>query len=208
MKTETVLDTAKSVAYYMALPYTTVLRRDDEGDVVAHIEELPGCVAHGEDSHEALAILEEFKQAWIERCIAAGNPVPEPQIEEPLPSGKWLQRVPRTLHKKLARIAKREDVSLNQLVTSMLSEAVAVKTWEEAMKRCKVQFSEYELSNTDMRDRSWVTISQGDWILNHSEPQTRIIPYLFLAHDWAAQSFKESNTLSHADAKKLADQRK
>jgi antitoxin HicB len=140
MKTDTVLDAAKSVAHYIALPYTTVLRRDDEGDIVAHIEELPGCVAHGQDSHEALTILEEFKQAWIERCIAAGNPVPEPQIEEPLPSGKWLQRVPRTLHKKLVRIAKREDVSLNQLVTSMLSEAVAVKTWEEAMKRCKVQF--------------------------------------------------------------------
>ena len=50
-----------------------------------------------------------------------------PAISEELPSGKWLQRVPRTLHRDLIRLAERERVSLNQLVTSLLSEAVGAR---------------------------------------------------------------------------------
>jgi len=50
-----------------------------------------------------------------------------PAISEELPSGKWLQRVPRTLHRDLIRLAEREGVSLNQLVTSLLSEAVGAR---------------------------------------------------------------------------------
>ena len=45
---------------------------------------------------------------------AAAEPVPEPEKHEPLPSGKWVQRVPRTLHAQLARIAKAERVSLTE----------------------------------------------------------------------------------------------
>src|SRR5262249_1091414 len=39
-----------------------------------------------------------------------------------MPSGKWLQRAPRSLHKNLARLAKIEGVSFNQLVVSILSD--------------------------------------------------------------------------------------
>jgi hypothetical protein len=42
-------------------------------------------------------------------------------------SGKWVQRVPRSLHAKLAKQAKREHVSLNTLVVSILSEAMGLK---------------------------------------------------------------------------------
>ncbi len=50
-----------------------------------------------------------------------------PAISEELPSGKWLQRAPRTLHRDLIRLAQRERVSLNQLVTALLSEAVGAR---------------------------------------------------------------------------------
>ena len=55
---------------------------------------------------------------------SAGSPEGSP---EKLPSGKWLQRVPRTLHRDLIRLAERERVSLNQLVTALLSEAVGAR---------------------------------------------------------------------------------
>lgn len=42
-------------------------------------------------------------------------------------SGKFVQRIPRSLHEKLARLAEREGVSLNTLVTSILSEAVSAR---------------------------------------------------------------------------------
>ena len=51
-------------------------------------------------------------------------------VEEVLPSGKWVQRVPRSLHKKLVSTAKREGVSLNQLVTSVLAAAVGKRQQE------------------------------------------------------------------------------
>src|SRR3990172_8222312 len=117
----------KDVRYYMGLPYTVILRRDEENDYVARIDELPGCVAHGKDQQEALQGLGEGKEAWIIDCIERGDSVPEPAAEETMPSGKWVQRVPKSLHRKLASIAKREGVSLNQLVTSILSEAVGVR---------------------------------------------------------------------------------
>jgi antitoxin HicB len=120
-KTTTTLDD------YLALPYTIILQRDEDGDVVARIKELDGCVADGENEEQALIALRSMKKLWLEMALKKGASIPKPETEDDLPSGKWLQRVPRSLHKKLADLSKDEGVSLNQLVTSMLSEAVGLK---------------------------------------------------------------------------------
>ena len=124
----------KNTSYFMSLPYTIILRRDDEGDVVARIEELPGCIAHGKDEGKAIRSLKEMQRLWLTDCVESGQAVPEPEKEGPLPSGKWVQRVPRSLHQKLVRMAKREEVSLNQLVTSMLSEAAGARTIKKVLE--------------------------------------------------------------------------
>lgn len=118
----------KNLQYYLELPYTMIMRRDEDGDYVARIDELPGCAAHGTTPQEAFEALEEAKQLWITDCLESGDPVPEPAPEEAaLPSGKWVQRVSRTLHQKLVSLAKRENVSLNQFVASLLAEAVGAR---------------------------------------------------------------------------------
>jgi antitoxin HicB len=122
----------KNLQYYLELPYTVIMRRDEEGDFVARIDELPGCAAHGSTPQEAFEALEEAKELWITDCLESGDPVPEPVTEEALPSGKWVQRVSRTLHQKLVSLAKREHVSLNQLVASILAEAVGVRRADHA----------------------------------------------------------------------------
>jgi antitoxin HicB len=122
------IEPRKNLKYYLRLPYTTVLRRDEDGDVVAHVTELPGCSEHGATPPEALENLEAAKHLWISESLKARLPIPEPELPDDLPSGKWVQRVPRTLHKRLAEVAQREAVSLNQLVTSMLAEALAMKS--------------------------------------------------------------------------------
>ena len=124
----------RDLAYYMALPYTKTLRPDRDGDVVARVQELPGCSAHGRDEQEALANLEEAQKLWLEDCLEAGDPVPAPEQEGPLPSGKWVQRVPRSLHQKLASMARNEGVSLNQLVTQMLAEQFGARGLEKSLK--------------------------------------------------------------------------
>lgn len=121
----------KNLKHYLNLPYTIVLRRDEEGDIVARVEELKGCSAHGKTHAEAIANLEEAMEAWISDCVESGDPVPEPSALRSLPSGKWVQRVPRTIHRRLTELAKQEGVSLNQLVTSLLSEALGSVQKEE-----------------------------------------------------------------------------
>jgi antitoxin HicB len=120
----------KDEAYYKSLPYTVILRLDEDGDYVARIDELPGCIAHGKTQEEALENLDEVKELWIADSLERNDPIPEPVREETLPSGKWVQRVPRSLHKKLVDLAKREKVSLNQLVTTFLAEAVGIRHHE------------------------------------------------------------------------------
>jgi antitoxin HicB len=114
----------KNLDYYRSLSYGITLRKDEEGDWVARVEELPGCTAHGGTQAEALEHVEEVKTAWIEDAIEAGDAIPEPRVDQKLPSGKWLQRVPRSLHMSLTKMAEEEGVSLNQLVTTTLAEAV------------------------------------------------------------------------------------
>jgi antitoxin HicB len=112
----------KTLSDYLRLPYSLILRRDEDGDVVAQVDELPGCVAHGATDVEALELLKEIQREWITDALERGQNVPVPSDPDELPSGKWVQRVPRSLHARLVRRADEEGVSLNHLVTSMLSE--------------------------------------------------------------------------------------
>jgi predicted RNase H-like HicB family nuclease len=61
-------ESAKNVAYYLTLPYTTVLVRDDDEDkdIIARIEELPGCIAHGSDEARAIENLREMQRLWAD----------------------------------------------------------------------------------------------------------------------------------------------
>jgi len=113
---------------FLDLPYTVLVRRDIEGDFVAKIEELPGCSAHGKTREEALENLDEAKVLWMEDSLENGDPIPPPAEDENLPSGKWLQRVPRGLHRKLQVLARKNGISFNQYVASLLAEAVGQKT--------------------------------------------------------------------------------
>jgi antitoxin HicB len=118
---------AKNRKFYLDLPYTVVLRKNADGDWIAKIEELEGCIAHGAKQTDALSALEEIKAAWIDDALEVGDHIPVPDAEESLPSGKWVQRVPKSLHKKLTEMAKREGSSLNQFATAILAEAVGRK---------------------------------------------------------------------------------
>ena len=114
---------------YLALPYTKVVKKDSEGDFVARVLELPGCVADGATEAEALDVLAEAQRLWIEDALEANHEIPEPVVEEEaLPSGKWLLRLPRSLHRKLIARARVENVSLNQLAATLLAEGIGARS--------------------------------------------------------------------------------
>jgi antitoxin HicB len=113
-----------SLDNYLNLPYTTILKRDEDGIFIASVKELKGCMAHGSTEVEALEALSSMKALWLESAIADGDSIPLPENDQDLPSGKWLQRVPRSVHAALVILAESEGVSLNQLVVSVLSREV------------------------------------------------------------------------------------
>ncbi len=101
------------------------LSASEGGGWLAEIPDLPGCVGDGDTVEAAVADAEQAILEWIDAAKAKGRPVPEPNSIVPESySGKWVQRVPKTLHAQLAARAKREGVSINQLVMAYVAEGL------------------------------------------------------------------------------------
>lgn len=118
---------AKSVEYYLDLPYTIELRNTPGEGWFVRVKELPGCMSQGETAEEALAMIRDAMQGWVEVALEHGDPIPEPWPGEEY-SGKFMVRVPRTLHRELVAAADREGVSLNQYINTVLAQAVGRAT--------------------------------------------------------------------------------
>jgi antitoxin HicB len=102
---------------------------DDDGRVgwLAEVLDLPGCMSQGETQQEAVDRVQDAMRDWLEVAIEAGAPIPEPRDTSSY-SGRFLARIPASLHARLAEIAEQEGVSLNQFVATTLAGAVG---WRE-----------------------------------------------------------------------------
>jgi len=108
--------------------YRVALQYDPDGYWIAEHPELPGCKADGETAQEALSSLDVSRELWIECSLANGLEVPEPQ-EAPEYSGRFVLRIPKSLHRDLANEAEAEGVSLNSLVSNVLASRHARKEY-------------------------------------------------------------------------------
>jgi predicted RNase H-like HicB family nuclease len=110
---------------YIDLPYGVTIRRMSDGSgeyYFATVEEMPGCMSDGKTPGEALANIREAMELWIEGKIEAGLEVPAPAVSGGKEySGKYIVRIPKSLHARLALEADREGVSLNQYTLYKLS---------------------------------------------------------------------------------------
>ena len=99
---------------------------DENGHWIARVPELPGCFADGNTYAEALATLDKTVEEWLSVRQYLGKPVPEPRIQASDQfSGRFSVRLPRSLHRHLSERAEAEGCSLNQLVTHLLTLALA-----------------------------------------------------------------------------------
>lgn len=81
-------------------------------------------MSDGETAEEAIKNGEDAVKAWIETAKTEKRTIPAlGELENQ--SGKWVQRVPKSIHLRLVNRAKEEGVSLNTLVIMMLSESLA-----------------------------------------------------------------------------------
>lgn len=123
--TKTAANMKGEIERRMALPYAREIIRNSDGTWFARIVELPGCMTEGGTPAEAFANLDDAMRSWIEVKLEDGDAIPEPFTTDSY-SGKFLTRVPRSLHRELAQRADREGVSLNQFVLSTLSKAIGI----------------------------------------------------------------------------------
>ncbi|MPZ33653.1 MAG: toxin-antitoxin system HicB family antitoxin [Rhodospirillales bacterium] len=100
------------------------LPASEGGGYMASAVELPGCVATGETEAETLEELRDAIRSWVKTAREFGDEVPPPASKHRY-SGKFVVRVPTSLHRSLALRAGAEGVSLNQLVSTLLSGSVA-----------------------------------------------------------------------------------
>jgi antitoxin HicB len=117
----------KNKISYLKMPYTRELIRNEDGTWFARIVEFTGCMTEGDTQAEALAMLDDAMKGWIDVQKGEKNPIPEP-LDARNFSGKFLVRVPPTLHRDLVRTAEVEGVSLNQLVATALARTAAKRS--------------------------------------------------------------------------------
>lgn len=119
---------SKDLNYYLQKKYRIEIIpvSDEEGG--GFIAKLPqfgrmGIIGDGETIEDAIKDLEKSKSLRFKRYIEEGVaiPVPEDEIFIGDYSGKFLVRIPKTIHKELVFAAKTEGVSLNQLAGSILA---------------------------------------------------------------------------------------
>ena len=123
----------------MGMRYPITLREltaDEGGGWLAEVQDLPGCVGDGDTREAAFADAEQAILEWVDAANTASRAVPEPS--EPAHaaySGKWVQRVPKSLHAQLADRAKREGVSINQLVLAYVAEGLGKSGASKARRK-------------------------------------------------------------------------
>jgi antitoxin HicB len=69
-------------------------------------------------------MIEDAMRTWIEVSIEAGDPIHEPGRLRSIDSGKFVTRVPRSLHRDLVQTVEKERVSLNAIMNAALVRAV------------------------------------------------------------------------------------
>lgn len=133
--------TQRTAEEYLELPYTIEVFYDDsdgEPGWVARVVELPGCITQGDTFEELGEMIHEAMLGWIEIELEDGAKIPEPRPIDDY-SGKFVTRVPRSLHRDLVKAAEKDGVSLNSFVNMALSRVVGLqkvesRAEEEALK--------------------------------------------------------------------------
>ena len=97
------------------------LSKDEGGGYAITFPDLPGCRSDGATPEEAIENGRDALQSWLAVASEFGDKTPGPFAAV---SGRFVQRVPRSLHAQLIAYAKAEGVSLNTLIVSLVSQGL------------------------------------------------------------------------------------
>ena len=101
------------------------LSEEEGGGYLISFPDLPGCISDGDTIEEAIKSGMDAMNSWLETAKEFNDPIPGPGSTQA--SGRFVQRIPKSLHVRLATRAKQEGVSMNALVTSIIAESLGKK---------------------------------------------------------------------------------
>jgi antitoxin HicB len=133
---------SKNLKYYLNLNYPVEIKKipkADGGGYLASIPQLGGKAfcGDGDNIEEALRNLNKVKEHLFRGYLEEGIPIPEPEPEpESIFSGKFVVRIPASLHRELVETARKENMSLNQLVLHLLSYRTPLTVLERKIENC------------------------------------------------------------------------
>lgn len=97
------------------------LPENEGGGFLISYPDLPGCISDGSTPEEAIKNGFDAAQSWLETAKEFNDTIPQPGEQS---SGKFITRIPKSLHTRLAARAKQEGVSMNSLVISYIAESL------------------------------------------------------------------------------------
>jgi len=98
------------------------LAAEDGGGWLATFPDLPGCMGDGETPEAAIADGYSAAQAWLAVAEECKDAIPKPGTGGE--SGRFVARIPKSLHTRLVARAEQEGVSMNTLLVSIISEGI------------------------------------------------------------------------------------
>jgi antitoxin HicB len=126
-------DKIHNLEYYLILPYKLVIVHEETGGFFAEIEELPGCMTQGETMDEVLKNIDDAKRLWLKTAYDDKMEIPMPECMQEY-SGRFVVRIQPSLHRRIAILADKEGLSLNQMVLSLLTENVTAAEIASAVR--------------------------------------------------------------------------
>jgi antitoxin HicB len=99
------------------------LSAEEGGGFLISFPDFADCISDGEEVDEAIENGRDALKATIAALKAKKLPVPAPNSGG-VASGKFVARVPKTVHAQLATRARAEGVSLNALVLTFIAQGL------------------------------------------------------------------------------------
>ncbi len=97
------------------------LSKDEGGGYSIVFPDLPGCRSDGATPEEAIENGRDALKSWLAVAREFDDQLPKPFSAV---SGRFVQRVPRSLHAQLVAQAEADGVSLNTLVVALVSQGL------------------------------------------------------------------------------------
>lgn len=98
----------------------SILPPEEGGGYLIEFPDLPGCMSDGETIEETIENGKDAVFCWIETAKDFGDEIPQPGSADVF-NGDWIQQIPEHIQIQLSQRAEQKGISLNTLVTEMLS---------------------------------------------------------------------------------------